>query len=107
MRFQDKTVIVTGAAGGIGAAICTRFGSEGAQVVVTDVNAEGARVVIHYGATAMRPRRGWPIWAGAAGACPPICQTRKERGLCGQLPWGWQGGSPAWSIMQASAAKWP
>lgn len=46
MRFQDKIVIVTGAAGGIGAAICTRFGSEGAQVVVTDVNAEGAQATV-------------------------------------------------------------
>src|SRR3990167_10997795 len=41
MRFKDKTVIVTGAAG-IGVAICQRFAAEGAQVVVTDVNAEGA-----------------------------------------------------------------
>jgi NAD(P)-dependent dehydrogenase (short-subunit alcohol dehydrogenase family) len=42
MRFQDKSVIVTGAAGGIGSAIATRFASEGAVVIVTDVNAEGA-----------------------------------------------------------------
>lgn len=42
MRFQDKTVIVTGAAGGIGSAIAARFASEGAQVIITDVNAEGA-----------------------------------------------------------------
>lgn len=42
MRFQDKSVIVTGAAGGIGSAIAARFASEGAQVIVTDVNAEGA-----------------------------------------------------------------
>ena len=41
MRFQDKVVIVTGAAGGIGTAIAQRFSSEGAQVVVTDVNAAG------------------------------------------------------------------
>jgi 2-hydroxycyclohexanecarboxyl-CoA dehydrogenase len=41
MRFQDKVVVVTGAAGGIGTAIATRFASEGARVVVTDVNAEG------------------------------------------------------------------
>lgn len=46
MRFQDKTVIVTGAAGGIGAAICARFGREGAQIVVTDVNAEGAEATV-------------------------------------------------------------
>jgi 2-hydroxycyclohexanecarboxyl-CoA dehydrogenase len=31
MRFQDKVVIVTGAAGGIGTAIAQRFASEGAQ----------------------------------------------------------------------------
>ncbi len=42
MRFQDKSVIVTGAAGGIGSAIATRFAAEGARVILTDVNAEGA-----------------------------------------------------------------
>lgn len=42
MRFIDKTVIVTGAAGGIGGAISARFASEGARVIVTDANAAGA-----------------------------------------------------------------
>ena len=41
-RFTGKVVIVTGAASGIGRAIALRFGSEGAHVVVADVNAEGA-----------------------------------------------------------------
>lgn len=41
MRFKNKTVIVTGAAGGIGGAIARRFADEGARVVLTDVNAEG------------------------------------------------------------------
>jgi NAD(P)-dependent dehydrogenase (short-subunit alcohol dehydrogenase family) len=41
MRFQNKTVVVTGAAGGIGSAIAARFAAEGARVVLTDVNAEG------------------------------------------------------------------
>ncbi len=40
-RFKNKVVIVTGAAHGIGRAIAQRFGSEGAQVVVNDVNAAG------------------------------------------------------------------
>ncbi|WGR62287.1 SDR family oxidoreductase (plasmid) [Paracoccus ferrooxidans] len=43
MRFKDKTVIATGAAGGIGSAIARRFAAEGARVVITDVNAEGAQ----------------------------------------------------------------
>ena len=41
-RFSNKVVIVTGAASGIGRAIALRFGSEGAQVIANDVNAEQA-----------------------------------------------------------------
>lgn len=41
-RFANKVVLVTGAAHGIGRAIALRFGSEGAQVVVNDVNGAGA-----------------------------------------------------------------
>ncbi len=40
-RFTNKIVIVTGAAHGIGRAIALRFGSEGAQVIVNDVNEQG------------------------------------------------------------------
>ncbi|MDE2447187.1 MAG: SDR family oxidoreductase [Alphaproteobacteria bacterium] len=42
MRFKNKIVVVTGGAGGIGTAIGKRFASEGAHVIITDVNAEGA-----------------------------------------------------------------
>src|SRR6266702_1901912 len=41
-RFKNKVVLVTGAAHGIGRAIALRFGSEGGQVIVNDVNAQGA-----------------------------------------------------------------
>src|SRR5215472_937235 len=40
-RFKNKVVIVTGAAHGIGRAIALRFGSEGGQVIVNDVNVQG------------------------------------------------------------------
>jgi NAD(P)-dependent dehydrogenase (short-subunit alcohol dehydrogenase family) len=38
MRFKEKTVIVTGAASGIGLATAKRFGSGGARVVIADLN---------------------------------------------------------------------
>ena len=41
-RFKDKVVIVTGAAKGIGRAIALRFGSEGAHVIVNDVDTVNA-----------------------------------------------------------------
>lgn len=44
-RFQGKTVIVTGGAGGIGGATCRRFASEGAKVAVFDMNLEAAERV--------------------------------------------------------------
>ena len=42
LRFTEKTAIVTGAAGGIGAAIAARLASEGANVVVADLRAASA-----------------------------------------------------------------
>jgi 2-hydroxycyclohexanecarboxyl-CoA dehydrogenase len=46
MRFKNKTVIVTGAAGGIGTAISARFASEGARVVATDMNGDAAEATV-------------------------------------------------------------
>lgn len=41
MRFQGKTVAITGAAVGIGRAAAIKFFSEGANVIAIDVNASG------------------------------------------------------------------
>ena len=38
MRFQDKVAIVTGAGSGIGLAVAERLGSEGAHLVLADLN---------------------------------------------------------------------
>jgi len=38
MRFQNKVVIVTGGASGIGLAIAKRFASEGARIILADIN---------------------------------------------------------------------
>ena len=43
--LAGKTVLVTGAAGGIGSAACRRLADEGANVVATDISDEALRVV--------------------------------------------------------------
>ncbi len=46
MEVQDKTIVVTGGASGIGRAMCERFAAEGArQIVVADLNGDGAEAV--------------------------------------------------------------
>ncbi len=45
MRFEGKSVVVTGGAGGIGTAICQRFADEGALVCVADADVAGAETV--------------------------------------------------------------
>jgi meso-butanediol dehydrogenase/(S,S)-butanediol dehydrogenase/diacetyl reductase len=44
-RVQDRVVIVTGGAGGIGAAACHAIAAEGGKVVVADLDAGAAQVV--------------------------------------------------------------
>ena len=45
MRLESKTAIVTGGAQGIGRATALRFAQEGANVVIGDVQVEGATAV--------------------------------------------------------------
>jgi glucose 1-dehydrogenase len=47
MRLEDRTIIVTGGASGIGRSLCLAFAAEGARVVVGDVR----RDQLHVGGT--------------------------------------------------------
>jgi meso-butanediol dehydrogenase/(S,S)-butanediol dehydrogenase/diacetyl reductase len=67
MRFADKVAIVTGAASGIGLATAKRLGSEGARVVIADLNGDKAE------AAAEEVKQ-----VGAPGAWASACDVSKE-----------------------------
>ena len=48
MRFQGKTILVTGAAGGIGRNITTAFEAEGARLAVTDLDTKGIEAEVAF-----------------------------------------------------------
>jgi len=45
MKLNNKVAVVTGGAGGIGAALCRALAGKGAKIVVSDLNLEAARSV--------------------------------------------------------------
>ncbi len=47
-EFARRIVLVTGAAGGIGSAICRRLARDGAQVVATDIDLAGAEQLANF-----------------------------------------------------------
>ncbi|MEO6914376.1 MAG: SDR family NAD(P)-dependent oxidoreductase [Chitinophagaceae bacterium] len=67
MRYTNVTAIVTGGASGIGLAIAKRLGSEGANVVIADLNKEKLEQAVD----AVKA-------AGAAGALPVVCDVSDE-----------------------------
>src|SRR4026208_536927 len=46
MKFKDKTVVITGAGSGIGRACAAEFATEGAQIVIADINLNAAEETV-------------------------------------------------------------
>ena len=47
-EFARHVVLVTGAAGGIGSAVCRRLAQDGAQIIATDIDLAGAEQLVTY-----------------------------------------------------------
>ncbi|MCY1441099.1 3-alpha-hydroxycholanate dehydrogenase (NADP(+)) [compost metagenome] len=46
MRFENKIVVITGGAGGVGQALVRLFAAEGARVMISDINADGCLAMV-------------------------------------------------------------
>jgi meso-butanediol dehydrogenase/(S,S)-butanediol dehydrogenase/diacetyl reductase len=67
MRFQDKVVIITGGASGIGLSIAKRLASEGARIVLADINQAALDAAV--------PQ---VQQAGSPGVWPSMCNVADE-----------------------------
>lgn len=46
MRFENKIVVITGGAGGVGQALVRLFAAEGARIMISDINAAGCEAMV-------------------------------------------------------------
>jgi len=61
MRLKDRVAIITGSASGIGRAIADRFASEGALIVVADMNEAGIETTVREIEAAGGRAAGYPV----------------------------------------------
>lgn len=91
-RMSSRVAVITGAARGIGRACAELFAREGARVVVTDIDVDGAREVARaIGGVAMRldvrEEADWEgVLAEAAGSVGPVRAVVNNAGITGFDP---------------------
>ncbi|WP_404294941.1 SDR family NAD(P)-dependent oxidoreductase (plasmid) [Microvirga sp. RSM25] len=71
-RFVGKIAVVTGGGRGIGAAICHRLASEGASVVVVDIDGAMVKAVVSEIASKGEAARPWIADLGDANSCRQV-----------------------------------
>ena len=79
MRLKNKTALVTGAASGFGAEIAATFAREGAQVVIMDLNGEGAEKVASGIGAAARAMKGDVTKAADISAAVELTKSLGDR----------------------------
>ncbi len=102
-RLAGKHCVITGAARGIGLAIATRFASEGATVVLTDIDVTTGRAAAADLGCAFLPLdvRREADWTQLAAAHPSIDVMVNNAGVT-----GFEGGMVAHDPEHASLADW-
>lgn len=79
MRFTDKVAIVTGAGSGIGLATAKRLGSEGARVVIADLDEQAGRAAANV-----------VTEAGAPEALATLCDVSNEEQVKATVQHTWE-----------------
>lgn len=67
-RFEDTLVVITGAGSGIGRATALAFAEQGAEVVVTDIDAHAAERTAQLASTLGPPASAYPVDVSDSGA---------------------------------------
>lgn len=106
-RLRNKTALITGAARGIGAAIATAFRNEGAEVILTDIDAvTGQAMADRIGATFARlDVASEADWEAIARRFPVVDVVVNNAGITG-FEGPFEGGPPAHDPETASLADW-
>lgn len=106
-KLDNKIALVTGAARGIGAEIARSFRAEGAEVILTDINAEaGQGMADEIGATFMRlDVASEADWAQAAMRFPALDILVNNAGITG-FEGPFDGAAPAHDPENAALDDW-